>query len=412
MASVKICKKCGYASADGDFCPNDGTKLQKIGVDEIVWRNLNDEQKKRLSETYCPALKQDAQDSAKKNAHKGNNAGILQKIRSKKDDSSQPTQAGAQSSPHDPIQKAESVALWGRVIGVVLTGAFMLGADLWSVVFGKRVPDTVDTGNALISLLIFCAIWSISDVIAVIMLNIPAQSSAAHVPDKAHVNIAQNKASAPSANVSTAAVTAPVKDGAPATSAPAAPEKDPSAEQKSAHTESAPSSNAQSGSAQDAPKQDARADKPDANASSASAEKPDSAKQTDSKEPAPKPKSRKRGTHKSDAPTGESTNTSSTKKPDASAKTQRNDVNKSSASNAKQDAQPNAQKHSSNVSASKPARNANRATGSKPVPDAQGAKHNQANAVPLRRAPSTKPAPKQERKIGEKETVVQEKLPL
>ena len=47
-------KKCGYSSAEADYCPNDGTKMDKIGFGEKLWENLNDQQKQELLNAYYP----------------------------------------------------------------------------------------------------------------------------------------------------------------------------------------------------------------------------------------------------------------------------------------------------------------------------------------------------------------------
>ena len=52
---TNVCKKCGYSSAEADYCPNDGTKMDKIGFGEKLWENLNDQQKKELLNAYYPS---------------------------------------------------------------------------------------------------------------------------------------------------------------------------------------------------------------------------------------------------------------------------------------------------------------------------------------------------------------------
>lgn len=51
---TKLCKKCGYSSAEADYCPNDGTKMDKIGFGEKLWENLSDQQKQELLNAYYP----------------------------------------------------------------------------------------------------------------------------------------------------------------------------------------------------------------------------------------------------------------------------------------------------------------------------------------------------------------------
>ena len=51
---TNVCKKCGYSSAEADYCPNDGTKMDKIGFGEKLWENLNDQQKQELLNAYYP----------------------------------------------------------------------------------------------------------------------------------------------------------------------------------------------------------------------------------------------------------------------------------------------------------------------------------------------------------------------
>lgn len=51
---TNVCKKCGYSSAEADYCPNDGTKMDKIGFGEKLWENLSDQQKQELLNAYYP----------------------------------------------------------------------------------------------------------------------------------------------------------------------------------------------------------------------------------------------------------------------------------------------------------------------------------------------------------------------
>lgn len=220
MSSVKICRKCGYGSPEGEYCPNDGTRLQKIGIDEKVWANLNDAQKQDLINTYG----RDG-DSAKRKSEKspwqllkgsedtnGYEEYIMQKAG--KYMNAMKTESGRKKLASTVYLSATLLALFAVVaVGEVLRIAFISAAQSGGVSVGAWISFVLAiaamSGVAIITL-------RIGRILSSVVLSIPAQMSAAQTnnqrtslppanahsgdkalpdakPESAHANTAQNK---------------------------------------------------------------------------------------------------------------------------------------------------------------------------------------------------------------------------
>lgn len=220
MSSVKICRKCGYGSPEGEYCPNDGTRLQKIGIDEKVWANLNNAQKQDLINTYGRD-----RDSAKRKSEKspwqllkrsegtnGYEEYIIQKAG--KYMNAMKTESGRKKLAGTVYLSAMLLALFAVVaVSEVLRIAFISAAQSGGVSVGAWISFVL----AIVAMSgIAVGTLRIGRILSGVVLSIPAQTSAAQTnnqrtsqspanahsgdkaqpdakPKSAHANTAQNK---------------------------------------------------------------------------------------------------------------------------------------------------------------------------------------------------------------------------
>lgn len=220
MSSVKICRKCGYGSPEGEYCPNDGTRLQKIGIDEKVWANLNNAQKQDLINTYGRDGDSEKRKSGKapwqllKHSEETNGYEEYIMQKAEKYMNAMKTDSGRKKLVGTVYLSATLLALFTVVaIGEVLRIAFISAAQSRGVSAGAWISFVLAiaamSGVAIITLRIGC-------ILSGVVLSIPAQPSAAQTnsqrtaqqpanapsddkaqpdaqPKSAHTNTAQNK---------------------------------------------------------------------------------------------------------------------------------------------------------------------------------------------------------------------------
>lgn len=181
MSSVKICRKCGYESPEGEYCPNDGTKLQKIGIDEKVWANLNDAQKQDLINTYGRDGDSEKRKSGKSPwqllKHSEETNGYEEYIMQKaaKYMNAMKTDSGRKKLAGTVYSSTMLLALFAVVaIGEVLRIAFISAAQSGGVSVGAWISFVLAiaamSGAAIIMLRIGC-------ILSGVVLSIPAQPS-------------------------------------------------------------------------------------------------------------------------------------------------------------------------------------------------------------------------------------------
>ena len=181
---TNVCKKCGYSSAEADYCPNDGTKMDKIGFGEKLWENLNDQQKQELLNAYYPGgnfsqAEESKHGKIKLPASKSQSGANVKKAALER--------AYAQAKAFDSEKGREEFAyrisysiiailllLIGSLFGLVelaLMGTTQNGADGFSVIILSIAVILFACGICLILL-------RLSDMLTAIVLSIPI----AHAP--------------------------------------------------------------------------------------------------------------------------------------------------------------------------------------------------------------------------------------
>lgn len=180
---TKLCKKCGYSSAEADYCPNDGTKMDKIGFGEKLWENLSDQQKQELLNAYYPGgnfsmAEESKHGKNKLSASKSQSGANVKKAALER--------AYAQAKAFDSEKGREEFAyrisysiiailllLIGSLFGLVelaLTGTTQNGADGFSVIILSIAVILFACGICLILL-------RLSDMLTAIVLSIPIAHS-------------------------------------------------------------------------------------------------------------------------------------------------------------------------------------------------------------------------------------------
>ena len=213
---TNVCKKCGYSSAEADYCPNDGTKMDKIGFGEKLWENLSDQQKQELLNAYYPGgnfsqAEESKHGKIKLSASKSQSGANVKKAALER--------AYAQAKAFDSEKGREEFAyrisysiiailllLIGSLFGLVelaLMGTTQNGADGFSVIILSIAIILFACGICLILL-------HLSDMLTAIVLSIPI----AHAPTAPAVT---GRASAHTSSAQPSAKTAPA---APSVKAP------------------------------------------------------------------------------------------------------------------------------------------------------------------------------------------------
>lgn len=213
---TNVCKKCVYSSAEADYCPNDGTKMDKIGFGEKLWENLSDQQKQELLNAYYPGgnfsqAEESKHGKIKLSASKSQSGANVKK--------SALERAYAQAKAFDSEKGREEFAyrisysiiailllLIGSLFGLVelaLMGTTQNGADGFSVIILSIAVILFACGICLILL-------RLSDMLTAIVLSIPI----AHAPTAPAVT---GSASARASSAQPSAKTAPA---APSVKAP------------------------------------------------------------------------------------------------------------------------------------------------------------------------------------------------
>lgn len=213
---TNVCKKCGYSSAEADYCPNDGTKMDKIGFGEKLWENLSDQQKQELLNAYYPGgnfsqTEESKHGKIKLPASRSQSGTNVKKAALER--------AYAQAKAFNSEKGREEFAyrisysiiailllLIGSLFGLVelaLMGTTQNGADGFSVIILSIAIILFACGICLILL-------RLSDMLTAIVLSIPI----AHAPA---APVRTDSASARTSSVQPSAKTAPV---APSVKAP------------------------------------------------------------------------------------------------------------------------------------------------------------------------------------------------
>lgn len=221
---TKLCKKCGYSSAEADYCPNDGTKMDKIGFGEKLWENLNDQQKKELLNAYYPSgnfsqAEESKHGKIKLSASKSQSGANVKKAALER--------AYAQAKAFDSEKGREEFAyrisysiiailllLIGSLFGLVelaLMGTTQNGADGFSVIILSIAVILFACGICLILL-------RLSDMLTAIVLSIPI----AHSPT---APTCTGSASARASSAQQSAKTAPAAPSVNAQTPEAKPER-------------------------------------------------------------------------------------------------------------------------------------------------------------------------------------------
>ena len=181
---TNVCKKCGYSSAEADYCPNDGTKMDKIGFGEKLWENLSDQQKQELLNAYYPGGNFSQAEESKHGKIKLPSSKSQSGVNVKK---AALERAYAQAKAFDSEKGREEFAyrisysiiailllLIGSLFGLVelaLMGTTQNGADGFSVIILSVAVILFACGICLILL-------RLSDMLTAIVLSIPI----AHAP--------------------------------------------------------------------------------------------------------------------------------------------------------------------------------------------------------------------------------------
>lgn len=221
---TNVCKKCGYSSAEADYCPNDGTKMDKIGFGEKLWENLSDQQKQELLNAYYPGgnfsmAEESKHGKIKLPASKSQSGTNVKKAALER--------AYAQAKAFDSEKGREEFAyrisysiiailllLIGSLFGLVelaLMGTTQNGADGFSVIILSIAVILFACGICLILL-------RLSDMLTAIVLSIPI----AHAPT---APVRTDSASARASSAQPSAKTAPAAPSVNAQTPEAKPER-------------------------------------------------------------------------------------------------------------------------------------------------------------------------------------------